>query len=130
MAELKANKEGSGVNAILISDMMRGYCFIEGASQIQVEKMASEIKILSNRAIQNKAVPIEDLEDQLNPVSAIKNLEEGDMVEIIDGPFKGQKAKVKRLEEGNEEVTLELLDSTMALPVRLHADYCKKISND
>ena len=32
LSELKANKENSGVTAILISDMMRGYCFIEGKS--------------------------------------------------------------------------------------------------
>jgi len=109
---------------------MRGYCFIEGESQIKVEEMVSQIKILTNRAIQNKAVPIEELIDQLNPVSSIKGLDEGDIVEIIDGPFNGFKAKVMRIEEGNEEVTLELLDAKMALPVRLHADYCKKISSD
>ncbi len=32
-----------------------------------------------------------------------------------------------RIEQGNQEVTLELLDAKMALPVRLHADYCKNI---
>ena len=129
LAELKASREGSGIYAILISDMMKGYCFIEGESQMQVEALASEVKSLSNRAIQDKEVPISDLEDQLNPLPSIQGLEEGDIVEIIDGPFKGQRAKVKRIEEGNAEVTVDLLDATMALPVRLHADYCKKISS-
>ena len=130
LSELKASREDSGVTAILISDMMRGYCFIEGESQIKVESLAADIKILSNRAIQNKPVPIDDLVGQLNPVPSIQGLDEGDIVEIVDGPFNGFKAKVMRIEEGNQEVTLELLDAKMSLPVRLHADYCKKVSSD
>ena len=130
LTELKANKENSGVTAILISDMMRGYCFIEGESQTKVEDLAADIRILSNRAIQDKEVPISDLVEQLNPVPSIQGLDEGDIVEIVDGPFNGYKAKVMRIEQGNQEVTLELLDAKMALPVRLHADYCKKISSN
>ena len=130
LSELKANKANSGVTAILISDMMRGYCFIEGESQTKVEDLAADIRILSNRAIQDKEVPISDLVEQLNPVPSIQGLDEGDIVEIVDGPFSGYKAKVMRIEQGNQEVTLELLDAKMALPVRLHADYCKKISSN
>ncbi|MHA2502676.1 MAG: transcription elongation factor Spt5 [Candidatus Kariarchaeaceae archaeon] len=129
MSELKGSREGSGISAILISDMMTGYCFVEGESQIKVESFAAEVKSLSNRAILDREVPIEELEGQLNPVPSIQGLEEGDLVEIVDGPFKGLKARVIRLEDGAQEVTLELLDSTMALPVRLHADYCKKIGS-
>ncbi len=47
--------------------MMRGYCFIEGESQTKVEDLAADIRILSNRAIQDKEVPISDLVEQLNP---------------------------------------------------------------
>lgn len=129
MSELKGSREGSGIHAILISDMMSGYCFVEGETQTMVESFASEVKTLSNRALQNRSVPIEELSDQLNPLPSIQGLEEGDIVEIVDGPFKGLKARVIRLEDGNQDVTLELLDSTMALPVRLHADYCKKIGS-
>lgn len=129
LAELKANKEDSGVYAVMISDMMKGYCFIEGEDQMQVEKLASEIRILSNRAIQDKEVPIEQIIDLLNPTPAIEGLIEGDMVEIIDGPFKGLKAKLIRIEDGSQEITAELLDSTMALPVRIHADYVKKLAS-
>ena len=45
LSELKANKENSGVTAILISDMMRGYCFIEGESQTKVEDLAADIRL-------------------------------------------------------------------------------------
>ena len=99
-------------------------------SQTKVEDLAADIRILSNRAIQDKEVPISDLVEQLNPVPSIQGLDEGDIVEIVDGPFNGYKAKVMRIEPGNQEVTLELLDAKMALPVRLHADYCKKISSN
>ena len=54
-------------------------------------------------------------------------MQEGDIIEIIDGPFKGLRAKLTRIEGASQEITAELLDSTMALPVRIHADYVKKL---
>ena len=130
MVKLKGGHEDSGIYAILISDMMKGYTFVEGESQLKVEKMASEVKTLSNRVIGNREVPMDEIRDLLNPAPSIQGLDEGDIVEIVEGPFKGLKAKILRVESANQEVTAELLDSTMALPVKLHADYCKKIASD
>jgi hypothetical protein len=61
----------------------------------------------------------------LAPPPAAEGISEGDVVEIISGPFKGERAKVQRVDTGKEELILELLDSPYTIPVRVHADFAK-----
>jgi ribosomal protein L24 len=49
----------------------------------------------------------------------------GDVVEIISGPFKGERARVARVDAAKEELILELLDSPHTIPIRVHADFAK-----
>ena len=53
----------------------------------------------------------------------------GDTVDIINGPFKGSRAIITRVDEANEEVTAEISSSAMNLPLKLHADYVKKVAD-
>ena len=46
---------------------------------------------------------------------------------LISGPFKGERAKVSRVEAAREELILELLDSPHTIPIRVHADFCKRV---
>ena len=55
----------------------------------------------------------------------IKGLDIGDIVELISGPFKGEKAKVIRVDKGKEEVTIELIEATVPIPVTVKADYVR-----
>ena len=49
------------------------------------------------------------------------------LVEIVGGPFKGMRAKIRRVDRAKEDVTLELLEATFTLPITVHADYVKVI---
>ena len=51
----------------------------------------------------------------------------GDVVRIIAGPFKGEKAKVTRLNLQKAEVVLELLEAAVAIPITLGLDSVKVI---
>jgi transcriptional antiterminator NusG len=130
LTELKGRKDDSGVYAILIPEGLTGYCFVEGENQMKIENSFAGIRVISSRAVGNKEVPLDDLLSILDPRPSIEGLEEGDVVEIISGPFKGLKAKLTRIEGSSQEITAELLDSTMALPVRIHADHVKKLHID
>lgn len=127
LAKLKGNKEDSGMYAVLISDTLSGYCFIEGVDQLKIEESMSGVRVISGRAVGNRPIEIDELLDLLNPKPSIEGLETGDIVEIVDGPFKGLKARLTRIEDASQEITAELLESNMALPIRIHADYVKRI---
>lgn len=57
-------------------------------------------------------------------------MEVGDIVEIIGGPFKGEKAKITRVDTTKDEVILELSESIRPIPIKVHADYIKKILSE
>ena len=130
MAEIKGGQRNSGVYAVLLAESLKGYAFVEGVGQLEIETALGGIRTISARAVRDVEVPIEELSDLLNPRPAIEGLELGAIVQIIDGPFKGLKAKLTRVEDASQEITVELLDSTMSLPVRIHADYVKKLTAD
>ena len=129
LADLKGSKVDSGVYAVLLSEAHKGYAFVEGDSQMKVEVSLAGVKPLSARAVGTDAVPIEELSSLLNPRPAIEGLEIGAIVQIVDGPFKGLKAKLTRVEDSSQDITVEVLESSMTLPIRIHADYVKKVSD-
>ena len=57
-----------------------------------------------------------------------KTLEEGQTIEIIAGPFKGEKAKITRVNAAKEEVTVELLEAAVKIPVTIKAENIKIVS--
>ena len=54
-------------------------------------------------------------------------LEEGDIVEIIGGPFRGMKAKILRVEVAKNEVILNILESAYPLQITVPGDYVKLV---
>ncbi|MHA1754723.1 MAG: transcription elongation factor Spt5 [Candidatus Odinarchaeia archaeon] len=72
-------------------------------------------------------INIKEIEHVLIPRPPTEGLDVGDTVEIIGGPFKGERAKVNRIDESKSEVVLELLESSYPIPIKVHADYIKLI---
>ena len=55
---------------------------------------------------------------------------EGDIVELIAGPFKGEKAQVQRIDEGNDQVTVELYEATVPIPVTVRGDQIRVLDSE
>ncbi len=111
------------VKAILVPETLRGYVFIETTEFRDVEIAISGVPHVRGRV--GGKVSIEEIDKFLAPPPAAEGISEGDIVEIISGAFKGERAKVQRVEAGKEELILELLDSPVSIPVRVHADFAK-----
>jgi len=43
-------------------------------------------------------------------------------VELISGPFKGEKAVVKRVDKAHEEITMELIEAMVPIPITVKGD--------
>jgi transcriptional antiterminator NusG len=52
----------------------------------------------------------------------VAGIDEGTIVELIAGPFKGEKAVVKRVDSGKEEITVELYESIVPIPITVRGD--------
>ncbi|MEM2566966.1 MAG: transcription elongation factor Spt5 [Candidatus Bathyarchaeia archaeon] len=113
------------VKAILVPDTLKGYIFMEAEGPHFIEQAITGIKHVRSRV--PDFVSFSEIEKYVVRKPIIEELNENDTVEVTDGPFKGMRAKITRIDRAKEEVTLELLEATFTLPITVHSDYVKLI---
>ena len=72
-------------------------------------------------------IPISDLDKTLKPKPIVTEVNRGDLIELIAGPFKGEKAVVKRVDLGKEEITVELYESVVPIPITVRGDHVRVV---
>jgi len=113
------------IKAIFVPEVLKGYVFIEAEGPHFVDKAIAGIKHVRSRV--PGIVDFSEIEKYIVVKPVIEELDVGDIVEVVSGPFKGMRAKVTRVDKSKEEVTLELLEATFTLPITVHADYVKLV---
>lgn len=116
------------VYAILCPDNLRGYVFVEGMNVDRLREKTRGIKKARN--FLENPVPINEIEIYLTPLSTVEGFKEGSLIEITKGPFKGEKARVKTIDEVKEEITVELIDAMIPIPVTLSGDSIRVIEKE
>jgi len=131
VANLIAQRASSAklpIYAVLVSGTLKGYIFVEASGPHFVDDIASGVKHAKQRI--PGLVKLSELERYLITKPVIDELGVNDSVEIIGGPLKGMKAKITKADKSKNEVTLELLEATMTLPITVHGDYVRLIGKD
>ncbi|MHA1605408.1 MAG: transcription elongation factor Spt5 [Candidatus Freyarchaeota archaeon] len=121
---MKGNPEAD-IKAIMAPESLNGYVFIEAPSPREVNMIIAGIPHVRGKVVGK--IDIEELDDFLIPKPSTEGINRGDIVEITGGPFKGEKAKVTRIDPDKEDVVLELIESQYPIPVKVHADYVKLV---
>ncbi len=107
---------------------MRGYIFIEAATKTDAEQAAFNVPYA--RGILSKSVSYNEIEHILEQVKHEVNIQKNDIVEIISGPFKREKAKVTRIDKTKEDVVVELLEAAVPIPITVKLDVVKVIRRE
>lgn len=115
----KIRNTGVTVSAILHPDELKGYIFIEG-DVVGIEKAIAGVPHI--RGLIRKEVKLEDIRKFLEAKRTEIKITRGDIIEITGGPFKNEKGKVTRVDEAKEEVTVELLEAAIPIPVTVPLD--------
>ena len=126
----KARRFGVPILALLAPAELRGYVFIETTDPIRVEKGVRGISyaralIKDPMTNQPKDTPFTEIAHFLTPVSAVAKIAEGDIVELVSGPFRGEKAKVTRVDDTKEEITVELIESMVPIPITVKGEHVR-----
>ena len=119
----KVEKTSLPVHSIIIAEGMRGYLIIEAEN----ENVAREL-ILDEphvKGILSRPLNETDLNRMLETKKVVQDIGVNDIVEFMSGPFKGYKAKVKKVDETKEEITVELMDVAVPIPVTTKAGIAK-----
>lgn len=107
---------------------LRGYIFLEASTKQAAEEAFRGVPYA--KSILPNEIKYEELESMLEQVKAEINIQKDDIVEIISGPFKREKAKITRIDEQKEEVVVELLEAAVPIPMTLKLDSVKVIRRD
>lgn len=113
------------IKSILVPDTLKGYVFLEASGPHFVDEAIAGIKHVKSRV--PGSVSFNEVERYIVVKSVIEDLNIDDLVEVIGGPFKGMRAKIRRVDESKNEITIELLEATFTLPITVHADYVKLV---
>ncbi|MFC1648405.1 transcription elongation factor Spt5 [Nanoarchaeota archaeon] len=120
-----AAKKEIPVFAVIRPHGMRGYIFLEAENRTAAEEAVHGIPYA--RGILPKQVEYAEIEHMLEQVKKDINMQKNDIVEIISGAFKREKAKVTRIDKAKEEVVVELLEAAVPIPITLKIDAVKVI---
>ncbi len=123
----KIAKEDLNIYSIAVVPGLKGYILIEADNEITLRRGITDTPHIKGSGIVKGAVKIEELTSLLESKPLMKTLQEGQKVEIISGPFKGEKAKITRVNQAKEEVTVELLEAAVKIPVTIKAENIKII---
>lgn len=112
----KSRAEKLDIYSIVYVENVKGYLFVEGADENTIVKLIQKVKHV--KGVLRKPITVTEIE---NLIKAEKQpavtIEPGDTVEMISGPFKGERAKVIKLDDAKDEITVELVEVAVPIPV-------------
>ena len=129
VAEAQSNStKPKDIYAILSPAGLRGYVFVEGMNTDRLREKTRDIK--KARSFIDGETDIEEVGPYLVPMSAVVGIVEGDIVELVNGPFKGEKARVQQIDPAKEEITVELIEAMVPIPVTVKGDSVRVIEKE
>ncbi|RLF31762.1 MAG: transcription elongation factor Spt5 [Thermoplasmata archaeon] len=121
----RAGKSKVKIPSILVTPELRGYIFVEAYDKERIHDMIKTISYARNML--EGDIPIDQIEHFLVPASAVAKIAEGDVVEMISGPFRGETAKVTHIDDTKEEITVELFESVVPIPITVRGEQVRVI---
>ncbi|MFB6127933.1 MAG: transcription elongation factor Spt5 [Halolamina sp.] len=128
VADMIASKEQPEIHAVLAPDSLTSYVMVEADDSAVLDRIMDEIP--HARSIIQGTSSMTEVEHFLSPTPDVEGIAESDIVELIAGPFKGEKAQVQRIDEGKDQVTVELYEATVPIPVTVRGDQIRVLDSD
>jgi len=124
MLEKKAKAEKLNVYSIAYIENIKGYIFVEVPDKNVLAKLIQKMRHV--KGFLATPVKIEEIEKLIAlSKQPIIMLEVGDIIEMTSGPFKGERAKVVKVDEGHDEVTVELIEVAVPIPITVKSKMIK-----
>ncbi|MBU4267150.1 MAG: transcription elongation factor Spt5 [Candidatus Altiarchaeales archaeon] len=129
--------EGEETYAILYTTGLKGYVLVEADSPGTVEELARNVPKTKGLLRHKRGdiesagtISIEELRSTLLPTPIVEELNKGDLIELVSGPFKGEKARVARIDKDKNEITVELIEAAVPIPVIVKGDDIKIVKKE
>lgn len=122
------DKSEHGITAILVPEELKGYVLIEASFSEVIEQIIQNIP--HARGLIKGELRLEEVEHFLTPKPSVAGIVDGNIIEIVSGPFKGERARVKKVDETHEELTIELFEAMVPIPVTVRGDSVRVLGKE
>lgn len=123
---IKKNKSAK-IYSVFLPASIKGFVFVEADNIYEVQKAIYGIP--HAKGVLQKPIDFSEIEHYFIEKRKIE-IKKGDIVEIIAGPFRGSKGRVIRYDDQKEELTVELVDSPIPIPITLKVDDIKILKKE
>jgi transcriptional antiterminator NusG len=118
----RAIKNNIPIKALIHPEEIKGYVFVEG----ELENVKELIKGMVNvRGLITSPVNVSELEKFLKPKESKIEVNIGDVIEVVSGPFKDTRGKITRIDNIKREVTIEPLEVSVPIPITIPIEFIK-----
>jgi len=128
MISERVQKKNLNVYCIARPHGLKGYIILESEDRESAEEAAFNLPYV--KGILGKEVAYLEVQNMLEPKVEEMNIKIGDIVEIIAQSFKGEHAKVSRIDTAKGEVVVSLLGASVPIPVTVKIDNVKVIRRE
>ncbi|MFZ8830505.1 MAG: transcription elongation factor Spt5 [Candidatus Aenigmatarchaeota archaeon] len=118
----RAIKNNIPIKALIHPEEIKGYVFVEG----ELENVKELIKgVVNVRGLITSPVNVSELEKFLKPKESKIEVNLGDIIEVVSGPFKDTRGKITRIDNIKREVTIEPLEVSVPIPITIPIEFVK-----
>jgi len=121
-AKVRGIKE---IYAILAPYNLKGYVLVETSRPDKILSLIRGIK--GAKGVVRGEMGMDDIRHYLTPAPAVIRISKGDIVELVEGPFKGEHARVIDIDEAKNEITVELFEAMVPIPITVKAEAVRVI---
>ena len=119
--------------SILVPANFRGYVYVESMNPDRLEEVVRGLRrargVVKGEG-ESTGIAFSEIEAYLTPKPIVSGIMEGDIVELVAGPFKGEKARVMKIDETKEEITVELFEAMVRIPVTVRGDSVRVLQKE
>jgi transcriptional antiterminator NusG len=118
----KVKSENLNIKSLFHPEEIKGYIFVEG----DIKDIEKAIQMIPHvRGLLRRPIELKEVQKFLQPRTVEVDLNVGDVVEVIGGPFKNEKGRVTRYDKVKREVTIELIEAIVPIPITVSVEFVK-----
>ncbi len=117
-----------GIFAIIKPYSLRGYVIVESDSYESVSQLIYNIKHI--RGIIKKELEVTEALKTIEKKKQVIEINVGDIVKVLSGPFKGENATVKSVNKEKGEITVMFLESAVPINVNIKISEVSTIKSE
>ena len=120
MLAKKAKAEKLFIYSVVNIENVKGYLFVEAEDENNITKLTQKMKNV--KGFLKQAIQGSEIQNLINIANKPNvSIKMGEIVEMTSGPFKGEKARVIKLDEAKDQYTVELIEVAAPIPVTINS---------